>query len=210
MSNLESKATKITLVIRKNVVIEPRLINSFCEEHLSRYAWIKHEGDISTETMETEGIHYHIVGVLKGRTRLGTILNRVVLHFGFDNPYGIEIACAGCIEGCYQYLIHKNDPDKTPHDISEVITNIPTEEFKTLMELDFTDNTITQSRINTIVNENIYFDNERLRVIINYREIAQGIGATRCNCVSWSLNNTIKQRVYELCYQHEIPIPDKY
>lgn len=210
MSNLETKATKITMVIRKNEEIEARLINSFCEEHLSRYAWIEHKSDISTDTMEIEGIHYHIVGQLKARTRIGTLLNRVVLHFGFNNPYGIEIACASCIEGCYQYLIHKNDKDKTPHDISEVITNIPLDEFKTLMEIDFTDNTITQARIDTLVDDNIIFDEVKLKVRINYRAIAQGIGATRCNCVSWALNNSIKQRVYELCNLHDVPIPDKF
>lgn len=214
MSNLESKATKITLVIRKNTHLKESDINSFCEEFLSRYAWIEHLNDISTETLQVEGVHYHIVGTLKNRTRLGTILSRVVKHFNFDNPFGIEIATANSIEGCYQYLIHKNDKDKTPHDISECHTNIPAEEFQTLMELSFTDNTINQNRIDILINDNVNYHPatayKPAYISINYREIARGIGATRCNVVSWSLNNTIKQRVYELCRQYDIPIPDKY
>lgn len=160
--------------------------------------------------MEVEGIHYHIVGSLRERTRVGTLLNRLTAFIGFDNNFGIEIQSANCIEGCYQYLIHKNDSDKTPHDISEVITNIPQQEFITLMTTDYQDTTITQDRIEVIVNNAIRFDEKTIRVIVNYCEIARGIGATRCNCVSWALNNTIKQRVYELCYLHNIPVSDKY
>lgn len=214
MSNLESKATKVTIVIRKNIAIDTDLLNSFALEYFDRYAWICHEKDISPKDMVVEGIHYHLVGNLKERTRLGTILNRLVKHMGFKDPFGIEIQCAGSIEGCYQYLIHKNDLDKTPHDIKEITSNIPAEELKTLMDMSFTDTTITQDRIDVLVNDNVRYvpasKTLPAYISINYKEIARGIGATRCNCVSWSLNNTIKQRVIELCRLHRIPVPELY
>lgn len=214
MANLESKATKVTIVIRKNIDIEPRSINSFCETYFSRYAWIEHKGDISTNTMEVEATHYHIVGELKERTRLGTLLNRVCAHFlpwydNFNNPFGIELDTARCIEACYQYLIHKNDKDKTPHDISEIVSNIPKEELRTIIETAI-DTSITASRLEQVLRSHIRFDDERLRVVVDYFGIMADLGLGRINAISWGVNNGIKQIKIELYNAHGIQLPCDY
>lgn len=215
MPNLESKATKITLVIRKNIYIEANYLNAFCEQYLKRYAWIKHEHDISTKDMKEEGVHYHIVGELKERTRLGTFLNKVCYHFSayyqeFDSPFGIEVDSAKVIEACYQYLLHKNDVDKTPHKLEEIVTNIPLEEFKTIIEYDFKDLSINADRLEVVLRNNIRFDENSLRVVVNYFGIIREVGLGRINAISWSLNAGIKQIKYELLTARGLPIPQEW
>lgn len=205
MANLESKATKITLVIRKGVALKKSDINSLCDTYLSRYAWIEHAKDINLAG-EVESIHYHIVGELKERTRLGTFLNRVVAHFGFDNPFGIEIDTAKCIESCYQYLIHKNDKEKTPHEIEEIISNIDKEELKTIIDTAM-DTSITAQRLEFVLRSHIRFDNKSNRVKVNYFGIMKDLGLGRINAVSWGVNAGIKQIKYELYEEHNIDLP---
>lgn len=209
MANLESKVTKVTIVIRKNTEVSTSLIDSFCDLVFKRYAWIVHDGDISTTTMEVESIHYHIVGELKQRTRLGTLLNRIVNHFGFDNPFGIEIDTARCIEACYQYLIHKNDKDKTPHDLNEIVTNIPFEELKTIIETAI-DTSITADRLEVVLRSHIRFNEETLRVVVNYFGIMKDLGLGRINAISWGVNYGIKQIKIELYNLHGIQLPNEY
>lgn len=210
MANLESKATKITLVIRKNTSIKSEVISAFCETYLKRYAWICHEKDLSTNNIgEIEGIHYHIVGELKERTRLGTFLNRACDYFNFDSPFGLEIDSARCIEACYQYLIHKNDKDKTPHDISEIVSNIPQEELKTIIETAI-DSSITADRLEYILRSHIRFNEDSLRVIVDYFGIMRDLGLGRINSISWGVNNGIKQIKIELYNAHNIQLPNEY
>lgn len=209
MSNLESKSTKVTIVIRKNIHINKEYINSFCETYLSRYAWIKHDCDISTIDMKTEGIHYHIVGELKERQRLSTLLNKICYHFAphygeFETPFGIELDTAKCIEACYQYLIHKNDKDKTPHKIEEIVTNIPAEELKTIIDMDFNDTAVTAKRLEVVLRSYIRYDSQLERVIVNYFGIMNDLGCGRINAFSWCLNAGIKQISNELYAQHGI------
>lgn len=56
--------------------------------------------------------------------------------FGYTDPFGIEIDNAKYLECCIQYLIHKNDSDKTPHTIEEIFTNITREELKIIIDSD--------------------------------------------------------------------------
>lgn len=209
MANLESKATKVTLVIRKNIRLEEEKINSFCLTYFSRYAWICHEKDLSVNTGEVEGIHYHIVGVLKDRTRLSTMLNRCVDFFNFDNPFGIQIQSATCIEACYQYLIHKNDKDKTPHEIEEIKTNIDHQELVTIIECAI-DTSITASRLEVVLRSHIRFDEKQERVVVDYFGIMKDLGLGRMNSISWGVNYGIRQIKLELYNIHHIHLPNEY
>lgn len=194
MANLESKASKVSVVIRKNKYLDKGTINSFCSLYFNRYAWIIHEFDVSPNTQEVEGVHYHLVGELKERTRLSTLLNRICSYFNFDNPFGVQVDSARCIEGCYQYLIHKNDKDKTQHDISEVVTNIDQDEFKTIIDID-NEGVLTVDRIWYIVESNMRYDSLQKKVITNRKEIARSIGIGRLTyysmAISWAFQDTL-------------------
>ena len=133
MSLLITKTNKVCIVVRKNVPIDLSALNSWLHTYTEFFAWIKHEGDISPQGVE-EGIHYHIVARLKERKRLSTTLYSITEALGFSNSIGLEIDRYNSLEGSLQYLIHKNDLDKTPHKIEEITHNFDKEEFKTLME----------------------------------------------------------------------------
>lgn len=132
-ASLESKTNKICVVVRKNKKIDIATIKNWCETYCDLYAFIEHEQDITPQGVK-EGCHYHIVARLKERKRLATTLNELVFGLGLDNGIGIEIDRYNCLEGSIQYLIHKNDLDKTQHKPSEIVTNLPKEELETILE----------------------------------------------------------------------------
>lgn len=191
-ASLESKAFKVCIVIRKNKHFKASDITSFCENYLERYAWIKHEGDISPQTKEVEGVHYHVVGKLKERTRLGTLLNRLCKHLNIE-PFGVEIDSCDVLEAMYQYLIHKNDKDKTQHDIKEIVSNIPADELQTIMECD-NQGGLSVDRLWGIVEDNMRYDKHKRKIVINRRAIAKAIGLGRLNnnriAIDWAILDT--------------------
>lgn len=191
-ASLETMTCKIMLVIRKNVEIPQGDLKTFCETYFSRWAFIEHKNDVNPNG-EIEGVHYHIVGTLPTRKRLATMLNVVADFFKFDNTNGIEIDKCNCLEGAYQYLIHKNDEEKTPHKLEEVVTNIPNEEFKALMESHFTDTSITADRIYSLVLANVRYDYQANKCRVDYVNIAREVGITRLQCISWILQKIIEQ-----------------
>lgn len=123
------------IVIRKNKEISKDKIKSFLEQECIQYAFIEHKGDIAVDTGLVEGVHYHIVCKYKvGKIPFSTRLNTIMSYFGFDNDHGIQIDKIGSLSACLQYLIHKNNIEKTPHKIDEIIHNYDENEFKILME----------------------------------------------------------------------------
>lgn len=152
---LETKTIKLNIVIRKNIEIDKSKIKAFCEERYNYYAFIEHKGDISKIDGVVEGVHYHIVARAKQKQRIATILNDIVRYFGFDNPFGVQIEPYRSLEGSLQYLIHKNDKDKTQHDISEIIHNFDKEEFDTLMTSE--NDTLTIDRLIVLINQSDTF-----------------------------------------------------
>lgn len=129
------QSTRVDLVIRKNKSIPLDLIKSYCESECLRYAFIEHKGDIAVDTGEVEGTHYHLVlEYREGKIAFSTRLNTICKWFHFENTNGLEIDRIGSLSKCLQYLIHKNNSEKTQHDIKEVIYNYEPNEFKILME----------------------------------------------------------------------------
>lgn len=119
---LTTETKKLLIVIRKNKVIDKRLIQSYCDNFMEKYVFIEHTKDKEPISGQIEGTHYHIVGVSKkGNTRLQTHLNDLVKYFRFDNANGVEIDKYDNLTTCIQYLIHKNNPEKTPHTFDELI-----------------------------------------------------------------------------------------
>ena len=119
---LTTQTTKLFIVIRKNKQFSKDFIRNYCENFFVQYVFIEHLNDIEPITGEIEGAHYHIVGIAKKvKTPLKTHLNDLVKYFRFDNANGIEIDKFDNLTLSIQYLIHKNNPEKTQHSFDELI-----------------------------------------------------------------------------------------
>lgn len=151
MADLQKQSKQFCCVIRKNRHIDDKKLTEFCSKVAIQWAYIVHKGDISVESGEVEGEHQHLVLLLPKRLRGYTLLNQITTFFNFDNNYGIEVDIMQSLEGSIQYLTHKNDKDKTPHDFSEIRHNFNEGELKTLYECE--NNSLTFDRIYNIIKE---------------------------------------------------------
>ena len=169
-TSLTCQSVNVDLVIRKNKQISLDKIKAYCEKYCLKYAFIEHKGDIEPTTGEVEGVHYHLV--LKysaSKVAFSTRLNEICDFFGFENSFGIQIDKIVSLERCLQYLIHKNNPEKTPHNKADIIHNFEQSEFDILMESSQGE-TITFDRLySTILEANNIIEVIRSLGIGNYR-----------------------------------------
>lgn len=136
-ASLNTQTGKLFIVIRKNKEIPMEKIKAYCSIYGDQYAFIKHENDIDAVTGLKIPVHYHIVMNAKNKLRrLSTHLEDISSFFGFENNNGIEIDKYRSYENALQYLIHKNNPEKTQHSINEIITNIDDKELSTYLTVD--------------------------------------------------------------------------
>lgn len=136
-ATLSTQTGKLFIVIRKNKELPISKIKAYCEQYGEEYAFITHKCDIDSATGLTIPIHYHIVLNAKDkRKRLATHLEDIRQFFNFKDCNGLEIDKYRSYESALQYLIHKNDKEKTQHDISEIITNIDNDELLTYISCD--------------------------------------------------------------------------
>ena len=127
---LTCQSTQVDIVIRKNIEISKSRLKEYCDTYFKQYAFIEHKGDKKPTTGEVEGVHYHIVGIYNDKkVAFSTRLNQIADFFRFENVNGIEIDQYRTFEGALQYLTHKNQPEKTPHDKSEIVTNLSQADF---------------------------------------------------------------------------------
>lgn len=139
--SLSTQTGKLFIVIRKTPEIMKDIscdnILSYCKSFGVDYAFIEHNHDIDPITGLVEGKHYHIVmNAIHKDKRLSTHLNDLCSYFGFTDNNGICIEKYGSYEGSLQYLLHKNNPEKTQHDISEIVTNIDKGDLQTYISVD--------------------------------------------------------------------------
>lgn len=136
-ASLSTQTGKLFIVIRKNKEIPINKIKEYCLTFGNEYAFITHKNDVDPLTGLVVPIHYHIVmNAKENKKRLSTHLNDLSTFFGFKDNNGIEIDKYRSYESALQYLIHKNDPQKTPHNINEIFTNIDQSELQTYLTLD--------------------------------------------------------------------------
>lgn len=134
---LTCQSTHVFLVIRKDKKIPHEKIEEYCKRYFSMYCWIEHADDIQPDTGVKEGCHYHIVGdFLENKIRFSKRLNDIADFFGFDNNFGLEIDKYKDLPSCVQYLIHKNNKEKTPHEVEEIHTNLGKEELDLFLNTD--------------------------------------------------------------------------
>lgn len=136
---LSCQTTKHFVVIRKNRQYPIETIQDFLNQYYVKWALIVHEKDRDPITHDIIPIHYHYVGIgNKSKTPMSTYLNALSKHLKSDNN-GIEFDSYRTLEGALQYLIHKNNKEKTPHKISDIMYSGWTEdELKTAITSDTT------------------------------------------------------------------------
>lgn len=126
---LTCQSRKVCLVIRKNKEIKLDTLKAYCDTYFKIYAFIQHDKD-HDENGGLVGVHYHIVGDYKtSKVAFSTRLNEICQFFRFDSASGIEIDNYTSLEGCIQYLTHKNQKEKYQYDKCNIITNIPSVDF---------------------------------------------------------------------------------
>ena len=129
-----------------NAVKDPEMIKkygntfTYTEEYIKKFlkrykciefCYILHENDVN-EFGEIEQPHYHIC------MRYVTDSSFSFKVLKKDFPFGmIQV---GRYWNCMvQYLIHKNDKKKTPHEVSEIVTNIDPATLKFYLESEYED-----------------------------------------------------------------------
>lgn len=124
------------IVIRKNVKLPIQQVKQWCITQAEQEAFflMEHEGDISVETGEVEGVHYHIVLNSAKRHSKSYMLNSIQRFFDFKDQNGIECDIYERFESCVQYLTHQNNTDKTQHDRKEFITNVSEVELNKILD----------------------------------------------------------------------------
>lgn len=136
-SSLSTQTGKLFIVIRKNKPLDIQKIKDYCCEYGKEYAFICHGKDIDPVTGLIIPVHYHIVMNAKdSKKRLSTHLNDLSGFFGFNDNNGIEIDKYRTYENALQYLLHKNNPEKTQHKANEIVTNIDRDELTTYLTCD--------------------------------------------------------------------------
>lgn len=127
---LSCQSRKVCIVIRKNKSISLDKLKEYCFTFFDKYAFIEHTKDVDSTTGVVIPVHYHIVGDYKdSKVAFSTRLNQICTFFKFDNAVGIEIDQYNSLESSIQYLTHKNQSEKTPHNKSEIIHNFDQSDF---------------------------------------------------------------------------------
>lgn len=136
---LSCQTTKHFVVIRKNRAYPLHVIKEWLDNNYKQYALIVHDKDIDPITKQVIPVHYHYVGIaLKNKTPMSTFLNDLSKTLKTDNV-GIEFDSFAFLEKALQYLIHRNNPEKTQHEIKEVIySGWSKEEIDTFITCDCT------------------------------------------------------------------------
>lgn len=136
---LSTQTAKHFVVIRKNRAYPINVIKDFLNANYKHWALIVHKEDKDPITGEIIPIHYHYVGdCMRRYVRMSTILNEIAKALKTDTN-GIEVDKYKNLELSLQYLIHKNNPEKTQHELKDILFNGWTlEELKTFITSDST------------------------------------------------------------------------
>lgn len=118
---LSCQTSKHFVVIRKNREYPVKLITDWLNENYSHWAFIVHKNHKEPITGEIIPTHYHYVGKCKRKdVRLKTILGELAKLLKTDTD-GIEIDKYNNLDLSIQYLIHKNNPEKTQEKVDKIV-----------------------------------------------------------------------------------------
>jgi len=134
---LTSQVRDLFIVIRKNKVLPKKVMTEYCESMFDKYAFIEHKNDIEPITGLVEGCHYHIWAHVRDKgVAKSTHINAILKAFKFDTDDGICIEQIANKVLAMQYLIHKNNPEKTQHEVKDVVSNIDKDELNLMFTSD--------------------------------------------------------------------------
>ena len=181
---LSTQTGKLFIVIRKNKEISIDKIKAYCEKFGKEYAFIVHKNDKDKDTGEIIPIHYHIVlNAIDKNKRLSTHLNDIAKFFDFDNLNGVEIDKYRSLESALQYLLHKNDKDKTQHKFEEIVSNFNKDELLNYITCD----------VSTLTFDFVY---SLCKSSNNIIEVIRGLGLgnfQRYRATIWDIWNELKK-----------------
>lgn len=109
-------------------ILEKDFLSLECET----YGAIIHDRDIDDDG-KLKTLHIHLCFRLKKRVRKSTLINKVS-SLCEVSPFAVTLDGATSFEGCFQYLIHKNDPQKFQYSFDEVRTNLTEGEIDIIMD----------------------------------------------------------------------------
>lgn len=154
MSNLNTRTTQFNIVISLNDIpidFDTRLNRFLNDKTICDYAYIKHDKDFNKEgVLKTPHIHL-LIWNYQTRTRFITMINLLSVELN-TNPLAISIEKIVSLNGSMQYLLHKNDIDKTQYDINEIQTNISIDDLQ--LYLNTKNDALTFDRLYTLINVN--------------------------------------------------------
>lgn len=135
---LDTKAKRVVCVINPPLgadTFPPDFyvdLNQWLIENADVYAYILHDLDILPETGDAKRHHVHVYFEGKTCRRLLANLNDLAKCLHYDNEQiGIEKATS--IEGCVQYMVHKNNPEKHQYDKRDIISNLTSEQIDAIL-----------------------------------------------------------------------------
>ena len=139
MANLITKTKKINLIIslaNYQMYQVKGCLDSLCswlDANSEIYGAIIHDRDF-TDDGEKKTIHIHAVFMLKtSGVRLSTTLNNIC-DATLVMPNAITIDKFTSFEGSFQYLVHKNNPEKAQYPVSSIRTNATKEEVSNFLD----------------------------------------------------------------------------
>lgn len=130
---LSSQKKSVAIVVSLNAedyanyVESAESLRDYLAANCSLWAFIKHDLDVQVDgSFKTP--HVHIVATGLHRKRLSTWISDIskVMQVGV---FAVNVEPLSSFEAQFQYLIHKNNPEKHQYDISEVVTNIPSDQY---------------------------------------------------------------------------------
>lgn len=139
--SLDQKAKKIIFVINPpkerdgfNADDTSRLID-WLTENADIYAFIIHDLDVNDDG-EPKRVHIHAYVECKQCKRIMTQLNSLAGALGFDTLAISAQSASNNPAGFFQYLIHKNNPEKHQYQASDIVSNLEKGEVQTMLEAD--------------------------------------------------------------------------
>lgn len=108
------------------------IVNDYLSIDSESYGCIIHDKDVDDDG-KIKVIHIHFVFRLRKRCRKSTIINKLA-SLAEVNTLAVSVDGASSFEGCFQYLIHKNDPNKFQYSIDDVVTNLGEGEIDIIMD----------------------------------------------------------------------------
>lgn len=153
---LSDKTKRIMCIIMDSSLADPALENEmvgkllnvvFPSIDVSTYAFAFHNLDTHAEDkVDSDGNivwrkgdfktpHFHVWAECRTTRRISTYINKIAEGVGLSTLC-VSVEVAQSMEGCVQYLIHKNDSDKHQYPRNSIMSNLESSEIDLVLEGD--------------------------------------------------------------------------